>query len=285
MIKLKIFLCFWGLVHLVDLSAQPLRFSYLMDNPKIVYSFRNLNNFEVIDSTRYRVVYDFVVSVDSMSQSSQMILDVGAKYTNYYNWAERYIDSVCTAKYGTSPVNAVNEYSGDEQIIRNNLTDETECYNRLPFVLERVLVYQDTPKINWELIDRTDSIAGYLCYAAKTKFRGRTWQVWYTTDIPEGYGPWKFGGLSGLVMQAEDSQGDYKWQCSGIVQRIVPIKKYRWAISTITRVKWLKMERNIMRNPLLYASGENIRLLQIVNNESRPISEPWSISYNPLELE
>lgn len=283
--RLKAFFYFLGIVSYGHLQAQQMKFSYVLDEPAIAYSFRNLTKYEVIDTTDYTIVYDFITLVDTLPRRTQMLLDVGKNYTNYYCWAELRLDSIYTAKYGTSPQNAVNTYSGFEQIIRNVRTAELGCCNRLPFVLERVAEYNDTPQIRWQQEEQTDSIAGYLCHLAKTEFRGRSWTAWYTTDIPHRYGPWKFSGLPGLILQVEDSSGIYKWSCSGILKRSVFMKKYQWLVSSLTRKKWLKMERTIFLNPILYASNHDITLLQMVNNQIRDIREQWTTPYNPIELE
>lgn len=269
----------------IAIQAQPMKFSYVLDEPGIVYSYRSLNNYEVIDSTVYTVVYDFTTSNDRRLRSEQSVLDIGTRYTVFYNWAERQLDSAYTAEYGPALTNAVNEYSGTEQIIRNIRTSELECCNRLPFVPKRVATYEDTPEIKWELLDRTDSIVGYPCRSAKTQFRGRTWIAWYSTDIPHHYGPWKFGGLPGLILKVEDHDGNYTWYCSGIIERNTPIKKYRWAAQPVTRKKWLKMERTIFLDPGSYASSQDIALLQMIDGHPKPTDGHWNLHYNPIELE
>ena len=46
---------------------------------------------------------------------------------------------------------------------------------------------------------RKDTL-GYACYKASTHFRGRDYTAWFTPDIPIPFGPWKFGGLPGLII-------------------------------------------------------------------------------------
>lgn len=65
-------------------------------------------------------------------------------------------------------------------------------------------VIEPIPVLNWSIdMDSTRQILGYKCYMATTKFRGREWAVYYTEDIPLSLGPWKLGGLPGLILSAE----------------------------------------------------------------------------------
>ena len=59
----------------------------------------------------------------------------------------------------------------------------------------------------WQLLEGDTVICNYPCKKAKTKFRGRTWTVWYTPLLPYSDGPWKFCGLPGLVLEAHEAEG------------------------------------------------------------------------------
>lgn len=68
----------------------------------------------------------------------------------------------------------------------------------------KYLVEEDVPTMEWEIEeDSVQTIIGYECHKAKTKFRGREWTVWYAEDIPVSLGPWKLNGLPGIILQAE----------------------------------------------------------------------------------
>lgn len=68
----------------------------------------------------------------------------------------------------------------------------------------------------WQLQDGDSIVCSYPCHKAVTTFRGRTWTVWYTLDLPYTDGPWKFCGLPGLVLHAYDSEGKFRFNCIGI---------------------------------------------------------------------
>ena len=68
----------------------------------------------------------------------------------------------------------------------------------------------------WKLLEGDSIVCKYSCHKAVTTFRGRTWTVWYTLDLPYSDGPWKFCGLPGLVLHAYDSDGYFRFNCIGI---------------------------------------------------------------------
>lgn len=68
----------------------------------------------------------------------------------------------------------------------------------------------------WKLLEGDSIVCKYPCHKALTTFRGRTWTVWYTLDLPYSDGPWKFCGLPGLVLHAYDSDGYFRFNCIGI---------------------------------------------------------------------
>lgn len=85
------------------------------------------------------------------------------------------------------------------------------------FVLNDYFAIQEPlPVMKWELKDEQKQIGDFLCEKAKTTFRGRTYEVWYTTEIPITYGPWKFNGLPGLMVEIKDKQDIYTWQLTSI---------------------------------------------------------------------
>ena len=71
-------------------------------------------------------------------------------------------------------------------------------------------------KMKWKMLGKDSVIAGYPCQLAETNFRGRTWKAWFTLDIPIPNGPWKLGGLPGLILKATDHTGWYDFDCAGI---------------------------------------------------------------------
>jgi hypothetical protein len=69
--------------------------------------------------------------------------------------------------------------------------------------------YQDTlHAIEWTLMDESKRIDQLDCYKATARFRGRDYIAWYAPSIPVPNGPWKLGGLPGMIIEAYDVHND-----------------------------------------------------------------------------
>lgn len=80
-------------------------------------------------------------------------------------------------------------------------------------------VTDSLPAQNWELVTgETKSIQGYACKKAKLKFRGSTLTAYYTTEIPNSFGPWKFTGAPGLILEITlDDNPIFYWKATKII--------------------------------------------------------------------
>lgn len=77
---------------------------------------------------------------------------------------------------------------------------------------------ENVPTFKWELAEGDTIILGYPCHKAICQFRGRIWTAWYALDLPFDNGPWKLGGLPGLILAASESQQEFSFVATGIEQ-------------------------------------------------------------------
>ena len=68
----------------------------------------------------------------------------------------------------------------------------------------------------WEIHSEKKVISGFSSQRATTTFRGRTYEVWFTSEIPVKFGPWKLNGLPGLILIATDSKGQIEFRATKI---------------------------------------------------------------------
>ncbi len=87
----------------------------------------------------------------------------------------------------------------------------------------RYMTDEPLEKQNWELTNAEDSICGYACQSATAKYHGLKWNVFYTEDVPASIGPWKLGGLPGLITKATDAKDIHTFTLCGFHQEDTPI--------------------------------------------------------------
>lgn len=69
--------------------------------------------------------------------------------------------------------------------------------------------YDEPNTWNWNIADEEKTIHNLNCQLATVQYGGRTWEAWFCADIPIFDGPYKFGGLPGLIISL--SSADKSW--------------------------------------------------------------------------
>lgn len=145
-------------------------------------------------------------------------------------------------------------------------------------------VYQYTekiPKIRWTLGQERKTVLGYDCQQATCRFRGRDYVAWFAADIPLSYGPWKFHGLPGLILEVSDTQCEYVFTATGI-EKPKTETSIRWideeSIREIKREQALKMEKMLHKDHGACAADFGVTFMM-------GGMEHASLPYNPIELE
>lgn len=110
----------------------------------------------------------------------------------------------------------------------------------MPFYIFKNYQYSEpTPKMNWTISQDTATVCEYKCQKATCHWRGRDFVAWFATEIPVGRGPWKFGGLPGLILKVYDAEQLYTFEAVGIEKDNFPVyqcPKDRYGKSTRKKV-------------------------------------------------
>ena len=139
--------------------------------------------------------------------------------------------------------------------------------------------YDETPEEwMWEISDSTKNVIGYECVKASVDFHGRKWVAWFSPEIPISNGPWKLGGLPGLILEASTADGKYGFVATGIQQTSKPIGIIYLAdgYEKTGRKSFLKAKRAFIDNPLgkinAQFAGNGKKVLKVKNQDGADIS-------------
>lgn len=251
----------------------------------------NLPAGEVLDSTFLVARYRFVYPSDNFKEGfdlleDELTLEVAATMSKTYSRNLHLLDRNLTYE----EQNAVRfrlDYNDFEVF---NLVGEaaTVTQRRIPYsrilqpVTQVVEYREEQQPAAWSFTGVCDTIAGYPCMQATAVVAGRQWKVWYTADIPVAANLWRFHGLPGLVMKAEECDGMFRFDCTSVASARVPILRYDWRPVRMSKEQWLKLERRMYDNPADYfLKGGDIKVLD--NRTRRQLEEPWRVRYCPLD--
>lgn len=165
-------------------------------------------------SVTYEVHYQKVEEV-AKREIDLMRLDIGEHSSQYVSVK---LEFVSKHKDDIMAKRIKNPYAGyatlRDEVFKNTSNDGDMRFIHMPgWVSCREKI---EGLFDWQLLDGDSIVCGYPCHKAVTTFRGRTWTVWYTLDLPYSDGPWKFCGLPGLVLYAYDSEDKFRFNCIGI---------------------------------------------------------------------
>ena len=96
-----------------------------------------------------------------------------------------------------------------------------------------------------------------LCIKATTNYKGREWVVWFAPETHLNIGPWKFHGLPGLILKAEDSENHYIFECVDILKIDRDINLSRWSESReVPKDEFVKLLMKFKTNPIDFTTNQ-----------------------------
>ncbi|WP_404984416.1 GLPGLI family protein [Chryseobacterium sp. M5] len=166
-----------------------------------------------------RFVYQVTSKPDINNKSDikteNAYLDISAEKSMFYSENRIKRDSVMKANFQSGGARGFNREQMDGLRTNINYSIEKNKKDQKIIYKDRLgrdqYSYEEDRPLNWKILSETTKIGDYKVQKAETDFGGRKWTAWFTTDLPYQDGPYKFSGLPGLVVKAEDSIGDYSF--------------------------------------------------------------------------
>ena len=255
----------------------------------------------VVDQTKVRVWY--ALNADKVDDMNTYIdcqrLDIGDSITKCYSWFVFNSDSLradWSKKHrgaksapmwlgpgGKKQDNWCQYEWSDFYVCGGQLTE----YACMPSKLGQYNSYytEPWPQMTWTLGTEHQTIIGYDCQKATCHWRGRDYVAWFTAAIPVKAGPWKFGGLPGLILKVYDTERLYTFEAVGLEKGCYAIEKYEYkGYKKSKRAEVQNYQRTFTENwpkAVGWRSGTVDAGGHVVLGEAVSKFTP----YNPLELE
>lgn len=273
-------------------SAQRrITMAVLSDRSRLLYGCMDLSNYETIDTARMVVSYDFTSIQDvntGLKRRDVLILQVGSRMTKCYG-LRRYLQNQAYTRFlHEKKSDRIDlEFAGDGTVAYEIFLDKSRnmllFFNEEPgWFSKRIGYEEELPTIEWRITGPCDSLSGYHCFSAEGRFSGRFWRVVFTPELPFNVGPWKLCGLPGLILQAEDTERQFRFESLEIKRVEEPIYMYDIQTDRTTKGKWQRLERAMYQMPyFFFSNGGKAR----ISSGGEDLDETWTIPYNPIERE
>lgn len=213
-----------------------------------------------------RFVYQVTMKPDAENKSDvkteSAYLDISAEKSQFYSENRIKRDSVMQAMFQSGGARNFNREQMES--LRSNIdyTIEKDKKSQKTIFKNRIgrdlYSYEEDRPLNWKMLSETTKIGDYKVQKAETDFAGRKWTAWFTTDLPYQDGPYKFSGLPGLVVKAEDDKGEYSFDL---------MKNYKIAdfptmnqfgnTMKVKRTDYTKQQEKFRKDPEAFMAAQN----------------------------
>ncbi len=179
----------------------------------------------------------------------------------------------------------------DEQILKDFTTKKLSVWGAMgpkDYKTETTL-----PEIDWQIMNEHKTIGDYNCQKASGRYGGRTYEVWFTQDLPLQDGPWKLSGLPGLILEARDSRNEVAFVFKKIQKPFDEIEttssffKNEDQTFIDTKLKnYNKIKIAFITDPeSVWSAAFPDAKLGIINQDNKRATQSTRIKkYNPLEI-
>lgn len=166
-----------------------------------------------------RFFYDYKFIPDSTDKANVlteiMLLDIDKNGSKYYGQEKFIADSTSQAdverQLKLNPNNISISRRDKPGMITYKVTKQYPDFKTYLFTKISSDSYkiEEDKKPEWKILPEKQKIGEYNAQKATTKYGGREWMAWFSTELPFQDGPYKFYGLPGLIVKIEDKTGSH----------------------------------------------------------------------------
>lgn len=260
-----------------------------------------------LKSQNQRFLYEYKSIPDSLHrdniESELMALDVSEKFSKFYSYNNYKYDSISKSNIDKeiSDSNLKIKKSKNSYIIIKDYPDFTiSLISRIGQTKYNV---KDERTLKWNILSENDVLGNFKIQKAETKFAGRKWMAWFTTEIPIQESPYKFRGLPGLILKISDNTNSHSFVLVGIqklnninsktdnfvfdfgTNQNISQEKYKQILDEFRKDPNKAIRQTLSDMSEINDNGKMVNKNDYLREREKRIKEEMKKSNNPLELD
>ncbi len=180
----------------------------------------------MVSAQNNRVIYEYTFRPDSSKTDSLktewMYLDISKNGWKYYSKKAFENDSIVAESIkkqmasGSRNIAIARQRDGGEISYEvEKLYPGYQTFLTASIGNDSYKVAEDRTPV-WKIQPEKKKIGEFMAQKAVTDFAGRSWEAWFTPDVPIQDGPYKFSGLPGLIVSVADRSGSHSIELKGL---------------------------------------------------------------------
>ncbi|PWN65548.1 GLPGLI family protein [Chryseobacterium viscerum] len=209
-----------------------------------------------------RFVYQVTMKPDAENKTDikteNAYLDISSEKSVFYSENRIKRDSIMQKAFqGGGGRGSINRDQMEGLRTNINYSIEKDKKNQKTYFKDRigrdVYSYEEDRPLNWKIESETRKIGEYKVQKAEADFGGRKWTAWFTTDLPYQDGPYKFGGLPGLIVKVEDDKGEYSFDLmkNYKIPELPTLNQFGNTLK-VKRTDYLKQQQKFISDPMSF---------------------------------
>lgn len=249
------------------------------------------------DTVEYVVMYELTLREDTThleySRTDDYMLSIGKNniissfrgYNNYRRDMERkklgdegvLLEQMQTGQYHSKYLPSVLKFDIFKEYEKRIVTTIDHIFSYGMYEYE-----EPFDNFIWQITSETDTIHDYVCQKAICDFGGRTWEAWFTMEIPISDGPYKFCGLPGLIINIADTQDHYSYKFLSIEKPSEPMMIYEVVEDRVktTKKEFFKLQNRNKISHSISAMSSNDKAVQRAIEYEKSKNNPIEIINN-----
>lgn len=235
-----------------------------------------------------RIKYSLEFKIDSTDMgnvdSEIMYLDILPKSRFHFQPESLFMKDSILGSQNPQTLFGIGKPKHKYHVLKNYKDNAMEIYH--DYTAFKLTLKEDV-KLDWTFTsDSTRTILGQHSKLATTRFRGRNYSAWYSSEIPISDGSYKFKELPGLILEIYDDKDHYHFKAFSL--QTMTDYKDRLAVkdyTVISKPEFKDFQRRIKERPSLILYNPGIQIpKEGLDKYDRTQRERGKYKNNSIEL-